>query len=299
MRLGIFARTFTRAGLAETLDAVVDSGLRTIQFNMALAGGCSLPAEIPAALTADVRAQTEHRQLAIAAVSGTYNMAHPDPAVRAGGAHRLAALIAAAPALGTAVVTLCTGSRDAEDMWRWHPGNATRAAWRDMRASLEPALAVAERHGVTLAFEPEHNNVVDSAAAGRRLIDELASPCLGVVIDAANLFSGGGLGRQADTLRAAFDLLGDRLALAHAKDVRDDGTIVAAGRGELDYGLYLQLLAEHGASVPVILHGLAEREVPAAVAFLRAGGADHQTSPSRQSQVSAPAGSSGTAPGST
>jgi sugar phosphate isomerase/epimerase len=168
-----------------------------------------------------------------------------------------------------------------------------------MRASLEPALAVAERHGVTLAFEPEHNNVVDSAAAGRRLIDELASPCLRVVIDAANLFSGGGLGRQADTLREAFELLGDRLALAHAKDVRNDGAIVAAGHGELDYDLYLQLLSEHDASVPLILHGLAESEVRGAVAFLRARGADHQTSPSRQSQVSSPARSSGTAPRST
>jgi sugar phosphate isomerase/epimerase len=299
MRLGIFARTYARAGLAETLDAVVDSGLRTIQFNMALAGGSSLPGRIPAALAADVREQTARRKLAIAAVSGTYNMAHPDPGVRADGARRLGALIVAAPALGTGVVTLCTGSRDAADMWRRHPGNATAEAWHDMRASLEPALALAERHGVTLAFEPEHNNVVDSAAAGRRLIDELASPCLKVVIDAANLFSGGDLDRQADTLREAFDLLGDRLVLAHAKDVRGDGTIVAAGHGELDYDLFLRLLAEHDASVPVILHGLAESEVPGALAFLRARGAGHQTSPSRQSQVSSPERSSGTAPGST
>jgi sugar phosphate isomerase/epimerase len=299
MPLGIFARTFARGGLAATLDAVVDSGLRTIQFNMALAGGPSLPAEIPAELAAHVREQAGRRKLAMAAVSGTYNMAHPDPAVRADGARRLATLIAAAPALGTAVVTLCTGTRDARDMWRRHPGNATPEAWRDMRASLGPALEVAERHAVTLGFEPEHGNVVDSAAAGRRLLDELGSPHLKVVIDAANLVAGGDLSRQDGTLREAFDLLGDQLVLAHAKDVRDDGTIVAAGRGRLDYDLYLRLLAEHGSSVPIVLHGLAESEVGGAVAFLRATGARHQTSPSRQSQVSSPDRSSGTAPGST
>ncbi len=164
------------------------------------------------------------------------------------------------------MVTLCTGSRDPEDMWRRHPDNGTPEAWRDMRASLEPALAAAERHGVTLAFEPEHNNVVDSAAAGRRLLDEVGSPRLKVVIDAANLFSGGDLDRQAEILGEAFDLLGDDLVLAHAKDVRADGTIVAAGRGDLDYGLYLRLL---GGAVPVVLHGLAEDEVPGAVAFVR------------------------------
>ena len=268
MRLGIFAKTFARDGLGETLDAVVECGLRTIQFNLALTGGPPLPAEIPAELAARVREEVARRELTMAAVSGTYNMAHPDPAVRAGGARRLETLIAAAPALGTRVVTLCTGTRDPEDMWRRHPGNAAPEAWRDMRASLEPALAAAERHGVTLAFEPEHNNVVAGAAAGRRLIDELASPRLKVVIDPANLFPGGDLHRQGDTLREAFDLLGEHLVLAHAKDVRADGTIVAAGRGDLDYGLYLELLARHDRSVPVVLHGLTEQEVPDSVAFV-------------------------------
>jgi len=269
-QLGIFAKTFARDGLSETLDAVVGSGLRTIQFNLALTGGPSLPGEISDALAARVREETARRGLIMAAVSGTYNMAHPDPAVRADGARRLEALIAAAPGLGTSVVTLCTGTRDAQDMWRRHPGNATPDAWQDMRASLERALAAAEQHGVTLAFEPERNNVVDSAAAGRRLLDELRSARLKVVIDAANLFTGGDLDRQADTLREAFELLGDELVLAHAKDVRDDGTLVAAGRGGLDYERYLGLLADHDDSVPVVLHGLAESEVAGAVAFVRA-----------------------------
>ena len=57
--------------------------------------------------------------------------------------------------------------------------------------------------------------------------------------------------------------------LAHAKDVRRDGAIVAAGRGELDYGAYLALLAQTGRDVPLILHGLDEREVPGSIAFLR------------------------------
>jgi sugar phosphate isomerase/epimerase len=270
MQLGIFARTFSRPGLAETLDAVRDSGLQAMQFNMALAGGPSLPDEIPAQLAARVREQAARRGLSMAAVSGTYNMAHPDAAVRADGARRLATLITAARALGTSIVTLCTGSRDAADMWRRHPDNGTPEAWRDMRESLEPALALAEAHGVTLAFEPEHANVVASAAAARRLLDEMRSAHLQVVIDSANLLSGAELDRQSDTLREAFDLLADDIVLAHAKDVRRDGAIVAAGQGDLDYDLYLTLLADAAGDVPLIIHGLAERQVPGTVAFLRA-----------------------------
>lgn len=271
MRLGIFAKTFARASLEDALDAVRASGLDTLQFNLALTGGPSLPDAIPAVLAARVRAATARRGLSMAAVSGTYNMAHPDPAVRADGARRLVGLIAAAPALGTSIVTLCTGTRDPADMWRRHPSNGTSEAWRDLRASLEPALAAAEHHGVTLAFEPEYGNVVSAAAAGRRLIDEVGSDHLRVVLDAANLVLGAPLDRQADTLREAFDLLGDHVVLAHAKDLRADGRLVAAGRGELDYGLYLELLSRHP-SVPLILHGLGEEEVPGSVAFLRAAG---------------------------
>ena len=257
MTLGIFARTFPRPSLAHTLDAVAATGLRTMQFNLALAD--------PGASPEDVGAAVRARGLTMAAVSGTYNMAHPDEALRAEGAHRLAGVIAAAPALGTRVVTLCTGTRDAEDMWRRHRDNDTPEAWRDMRASVAAAVALAEAHGVTLAFEPERANVVDSAAAARRLLDEIASPHLKVVLDPANLV--GDLDRPGDTLREAFELLGGDVALAHAKDVRRDGSFAAAGRGALDFGLYLALL---DGAVPLILHGLAEDEVAGSVTFLRA-----------------------------
>ena len=100
-----------------------------------------------------------------------------------------------------------------------------------------------------------------SPTAARRLLDELRTPHLQIIIDPANV------DLDADALREAFDLLGDDLVLAHAKDRRLDGTVVAAGQGDVDYDLYLELL--RGCDVPLILHGLGEHEVPGAVAFLR------------------------------
>jgi sugar phosphate isomerase/epimerase len=269
MQPGIFARTFERPVLAEALDAAAASGVETIQFNMALVGGPSLPRRIPPAGAAAIRAAVRARGLTMAAVSGTYNMAHPDRAVRDDGAARLHTLIAAAPALGTRVVTLCTGTRDPDDMWRAHSDNASAEAWADSLEQIAAAVRVAEAHEVVLAFEPEHNNVVGDARSGRRLLDELPSPSLRVVLDGANLIRPGELSRQGETLREAVALLGDALVLAHAKDVRDDGTIVAAGRGDLDYPLYVRLLDDAGYAGPLVLHGLSEAEVPAAVRFLR------------------------------
>jgi sugar phosphate isomerase/epimerase len=269
MRVGIFAKTFARSTLGEALDAVAASGIEAIQFNMALTGGASLPSHVAPSVADEVRAAVEERGLTMSAVSGTYNMSHPDRAVRADGAARLAGLIAAAPRLGTRVVTLCTGSRDRDDMWRAHPENSTRDAWRDSVEQIAAALDVAEEHGVMLAFEPEHNNVVGDAAGGRRLLHELRSEHLRVVVDAANLIRPGELGSQSETLREAFALLGDSLVLAHAKDVREDGAVVAAGRGRLDYALYVGLLRQAHYDGPLVLHGLSEEQVPDSARFVR------------------------------
>jgi sugar phosphate isomerase/epimerase len=138
---------------------------------------------------------------------------------------------------------------------------------------MQEALTRAEESGITLAFEPEINNVVDSAAKGRRLLDEMRSPRLKVVMDAANLFDAEDparrLSRAEDILKEAFGLLGGDLVLAHAKDVKRSGEVVAAGKGDLDYDLYLKHLSEAGYGGPLVLHGLSEKQVAGALAFLR------------------------------
>ncbi|HSD77269.1 MAG TPA: sugar phosphate isomerase/epimerase [Solirubrobacteraceae bacterium] len=270
MRAGIFARTFARGTLDAALATVAEHGLRAVQFNLALAGGPSLPDALDDALVARVRAAVAAHGLDMVAISGTYNMAHPDPAARARGLRALQGLIARARDLGTGVVTLCTGTRDPDDMWRRDPANDTPQAWADMRASVAAAIGVAEAHAVTLAVEPEPGNVVRDARAARRLLDELRSERLQIVVDAANLLPPERLAAQDRVLADAFDLLGGDLVLAHAKDVLRDGTVVAAGRGVVDYPRYAALLRDAGYDGALVLHGLDEAEVGGAVAFLHA-----------------------------
>jgi sugar phosphate isomerase/epimerase len=53
-------------------------------------------------------------------------------------------------------------------MWRRHPDNDAPDAWNDLLHTMEEALTLTEETGVTLAFEPEVSNVVDSARKGWR-----------------------------------------------------------------------------------------------------------------------------------
>jgi sugar phosphate isomerase/epimerase len=270
MRVGIFAKTFARPSLGETLDAVRAHRIGCVQFNMSCAGLPTLPEEIPVELTDRIRGEMDRRDLMMAAVSGTFNMIHPARGRRREGLQRLGVLASSCGRLGTSVITLCTGTRDPDDMWRYHPENDSPGAWKDLLLSMEQAVRVAEEHEVTLAFEPEVNNVVDSAEKGRRLLDEIRSPRLKVVMDAANLFCEGELPHADEILGKAFELLGEDIVIAHAKDVMNTGEVVAAGHGELDYDRYLKNLRGVGFEGPLILHNLEEGEVEGSIAFLHA-----------------------------
>ncbi len=270
MQIGIFAKTFVRPTLDATLDAVVQHSLRVVQFNLSCAGLPTLPETIDESTCAAISEAHAVRGIAMAALSGTFNMIHPDLAQRSAGLRRLEVLAAAAPRLGTRLITLCTGTRDGIDMWRRHSDNDSPEAWRDLLHSLEAALESAQRHDVVLGIEPEVSNVVDSAAKARRLLDELRSPHLKIVMDGANLFHSGDLAHMDDILDGAFALLGGDIVLAHAKDLRADGAAgnVPAGEGLLDYGRYLSLLRACHYDGPLILHSLREEQVPQAVQFL-------------------------------
>ncbi len=269
MRLGIFARTFSRPTVEGVFDAVKEHALNCVQFNMACAGQPTLPDDISPSLATRIRDASMNRGLEIAAVSGTYNMTHPDPEVRRADLRRLRTLASACHGMGTSVITLCTGTCDPEDMWRWHPENASSQAWSDLLFSMEAALRIAEEEQMTLAFEPERANVVSTAAKGHALLAAMQSSRLKVVIDPANLIAPGDEHQMSQVLDEAFDLLGEHIVIAHAKDRGADGTFHAAGGGILDYDQYVRLLRAAAFDGPFILHGLTEGQVDAALQFLR------------------------------
>lgn len=268
MRLGIFAKTFAGSDPRTVLTAAKAAGFASVQYNMACSGLAAMPDSLTPGQCAAVAEASVATGVAIAAVSGTYNMIHPDPGVRAKGLQRLAILIENAAALGTDMVTLCTGSRDAEDQWRHHPDNATPEAWRDLLAEMAKACAFAESHGVKLGIEPELANVIDSAPRARLLIDTLQSPALAIVLDPANLFEVTPLPAQRDLLSAAIDLLADRITMAHAKDRDAAGGFATAGQGVVDFPHFLSRLHAAGFHGDLVTHGLTAAEAPGVARYL-------------------------------
>jgi sugar phosphate isomerase/epimerase len=270
VELGIFARTFTRTAAADVAEAVAGAGFTLTQFNLSSIGLPTLPPVDATVDLAAISAAFNAVGVRIWGLSATYNVVHPDLAVRQAGTTRAKVLIRRARELGADVVTLCSGSRDTQDMWRAHPDNATQDAWRDLRSTLDELLPAAEQAGVVLGIEPEPGNVVSDAAHGARLLDELGpdAKLVGIILDAANLVSPSTLDDQEQILRNAFAVLGPHTVALHAKDVVRGGGFSAAGRGDLDYPLIFDLHATLPAPVPVIIQDAEEDDVGRTREFL-------------------------------
>jgi sugar phosphate isomerase/epimerase len=233
-QLGVLTSEFPRSSLSDALDAVSRHGIPAVQFQL----GSAVPAipiqtsllrgldvlgeHVNDDLCKEIAEQLADRKITMAAVDGTFNMVHPDKERRGAGLSHLRKLISSCYTLGTSVVTLCTGSM-ADIMWERVPENDGAEAWAELVTSMKEAARAAEEHGLNLAFNPEVNNIVTSAEKARRIIDDVGSSHIKVLLDPANIFQAGQLPQMSEKLDGAFALVADDIALAHAKDLDHDG----------------------------------------------------------------------------
>ena len=258
-RLGIFARTFPRETPEAVAAEVQQAGFAMAHWNFAALGKPTLAEGVDDDTFARVRAGFDAVDVAIPSVSVTYNVVHPDKELRERQTAAAVDLIGRIPSLGAGVATLCSGTRDPENMWRSHPDNAEPDAWSDLRATLDVLLDAAVTAGIRLGVEPEPGNIVRNAPLAERLLDELGPDApIGIIFDPANLLSPATIARQEEILSDAIDMLGARIIGAHAKDVVESG-YAAAGAGMMDYHLVFRLLSRV-APVPLIAQDVAESD---------------------------------------
>ena len=274
MKLGIFAKTFTSAGNLEALfNQIKEHGINHVHFNMSCSGLAELPLEISDEVTNYVSSLASDKGLDIVGLSATFNMIHPDVEIRKEGLRSLEVLASSCNKLGTNFLSLCTGSKDENNKWKWHPDNDTAGAWQHLLFTMEKALEIAEKHRVILGVEPEAANVVKNALKARKLLDELKSDHIKIILDPANLFETARNRQQIqDLITEALDLLHNDIMVVHAKDRTLNGHFKAVGQGDVDFEFFVQQLREINFSGPLVMHGLEEHEVKHSVEYLKSIG---------------------------
>jgi sugar phosphate isomerase/epimerase len=268
MKIGIFAKTYAGADPHTVLARAAADGYACVQYNFACSGLAPMPDAVSDEAIAAIISAQQATGVNIIALSATYNMIHPDRAVRETGMARLGLSLAIAARLSIPMVTLCTGTRDPADQWRHHYDNDSADAWRDLIAEMEKAATLADRLGVHLGIEPEQANVVRDADDALRLMRDIPSRSLRIVLDPANLFEHASADEARAIVAQAVDRLGPKIAMAHAKDRDAQGGFVTAGRGIVDFPDLIVRLAATGFDGPIITHGLAEHEAASVSHYL-------------------------------
>ena len=247
MRLGIFAKTFPRQRSRRPCSAAVrERRLRRRSTTWPAPGSPRCRTRSPRGRRRPRSAPRRRRPAStIAAVSGTYNMIHPDPAVRAEGLARLAVLSR-------------LRRRWARGWSRCAPARATRRTSgapipttrrRRPGATSSPSMA----HGGRDRRGERRRSRHRARTRQRRLVGRSGA--------AADRRDGEPAAQDRDRrprtcsrrrpppssgeiVARAVDLLGDRIVMAHAKDRAADGAFAAAGQGVLDYPHYFARAAK-------------------------------------------------------
>jgi sugar phosphate isomerase/epimerase len=235
-------------------------------------GNIEIPGDIDERVLTLIKACAEKYQVRIAAVNGTFNMAHPSAEIRNEGLRRFEGFARAVSFLGCGMISLCSGTRNTASLWAPHPENGDGNAWQDMFETVAAAVKIAEKYNIVLAVETEAANIIDSPEKARRLMDGIGSPSLKMIMDCANLFHIGEAHKEnaRPVMRHAFELFGRDTVIAHGKDIKDSDGIRFCGTGEgiVDFNYFAELLREFGYEGDMFLHGIYdEGKLPGALKF--------------------------------
>ena len=173
------------------------------------------------------------------------------------------------------MVTTHAGNRSAEAAIAPHKDNWTMETWKLVVDGMKQILKDTAGMKVELGIEAVNMTCMNNPRAHLRLIEDVGDPRLKVLLDPVNMISLRNYFRTTELINECFDLLGENILAAHAKDTHILPnkmsayiTEVAAGKGQMDYELYLVRLSRLNYPRALHIEHIPEEEYPIAKKFL-------------------------------
>lgn len=233
MQFGIRLHDAVKAPLEERLKAVKEQGFACA--HLALSKVISENSVADSALTPGyamyLKRLFDRYELDVAVLGCYLNLANPDPEKLKAIQNKYMANIRFAAHLGAGVVGTETGAPNLEYKFE-------EACWNEESLqifinNLRPVVRYAEQMGVLMAIEPVVRHIVCNPVRARRVLDEINSPNLRIILDPVNLLEIYNYEKQDEILDEAVELLGKDVAVLHVKDfVIRDGKLVSVPVGQ-------------------------------------------------------------------
>lgn len=235
MQFGIRLHDAVQAPLEERLKIVREQGFTCahLALSKVVHGNSVAPEALTPGYAMHLKRMFDKNDLDIAVLGCYLNLADPDPVRLKAIQEKYMAHIRFAAHLGAGVVGTETGAPNAG--YKFEEACWSEEALQTFIRNLRPVVAYAEKMGVLFAIEPVVRHIVCDPDRARRVLDEIASPNLRIILDPVNLLEIYNHEGQDAILDRAVELLGKDVAVLHVKDfvIRDGRLVsVAVGQGQ-------------------------------------------------------------------
>lgn len=261
--------------LATVLDSIESHGLKHVQlaFGKSVSDYDFSPGHYSAGFGHYIRRELAARDIHIAVLGCYVNPANPDETARQAAVARFIEHLKYAKRIGADMVGTETG-RFSTDM-SVTPLTRTEECYQRVLTSFREIVRAAEQLGVTVGIEGVFDHTIYSPAMMDRLLKDLDSEAVEVILDAVNLmtpeveFDPAG---QAAIIDEAFRLYGDRISVLHLKDFVFDGQKQLyrhPGEGHFDYSCLMRHVKEMKPQIIGLLENSSPDRFDGDVAYLK------------------------------
>jgi sugar phosphate isomerase/epimerase len=201
------------------------------------------------------------------------NNIHPNLTERRKINKRVAEMVETAERLGLSFVVTHTGSCD-ESPTKPHRDNWTKETWDASVKAIQQILRDTAGSTVNLGVEALNPCNINNPKAHVRLREDVGDPRVRVTLDPTNMLNTSVYYRTTELLQECFNLLGEDILYAHAKDVLWVPEMLPAfkwvipGTGTMDYETYLVNLSRLKYTRPLLLEFLSVEQYPQAKKFI-------------------------------
>ncbi|MDB1590283.1 sugar phosphate isomerase/epimerase family protein [Enterococcus faecalis] len=237
----------TKISPVELAKKIAETNITSIQFAL----GISYPEYASAAvlspgLGSQLKNIFEDEKITISVLSCYINLIHPDLEEREKRLHQFETYIRYASMFGAKIVATETGS--IYETIYYSEDNYTEEAYEEVLFSVRRLCREAEKYGIIVGIEPGINHPIHTIEKMQRLIDEVASTNLGIILDPTNLIRVDIDKTYLEIVEEAFECFGEKIVAFHLKDfiIRNQKIFpVAIGEGQVPLKETIQFLNKH------------------------------------------------------
>ncbi|MFC1537961.1 sugar phosphate isomerase/epimerase family protein [Candidatus Latescibacterota bacterium] len=251
LRLG---RRRGRGGAAQDENATTPSigdvvrGIREAGYTAAEAPGNSMN-DLTDSQVRELQAALKEHDVEFYTIHVWTNLTHPDPEIKERNIQMYITNIEAAERVGVKNIVMHTGGADPRNQDRPHPMNWSRALWEEAVANTKRVIDATPGSTINLGFEAVNSHNNNTPQSHVRLKEDVGSDRVKVTLDPTNMFHPGVYFRSTELINTCFELIGEDVVCAHAKDTLwtsmvpglSEGYVL--GEGVMDYEVYLTHLS--------------------------------------------------------